>query len=287
MFTTFTQRLLLGIYIFILLSIPVGAYLVSQNQTIKGSAQEPKAVKKLVPVTPKPATSPAKELLSSSEAKSTLQPQPTPSPSPSSPTIATSFGPTLSFKVTLEGRPAENQTTKLFVGIAEGTVTTNPKFLLSFSVDLPASGEYSNLSLAGLNPGSQYTALLKGSAQIAKTITFTMSPAVTNLNDGQPITLLSGDLNEDNVVNSADYLIDQKAVGATPRSSNWDENGDLNKDGLINIFDLAIIANNIGKVGDSGAWTSPLPKVATPSASLNTPSVGGPATGGYWLWIPK
>lgn len=288
MFSTLTQKLLLGLYIFILLSIPIGAYLVSQDQTIKGSAQEPKTVKKLALVTPKPATSPAKELLSSSEAKSVLEPTATPSPSSSLPTVATSFGPTLSLKVTLEGRPAGNQVTKLFVGIAEGTVTTNPKFLLSFSVDLPASGEYGNLSLAGLNPGSNYTALLKGSAQIAAAITFTMSPTATNLNDGQPINLLSGDLNEDNVINSADYSIVQKTIGATPRSSNWDENGDLNKDGLINIFDLAIITNNIGKTGDTGAWTSPLPKVATPSASLNTPAVGGPdTTAGYWLWLPK
>lgn len=278
MFSTLTQKLILGAYIFILLSIPVGAYLVSQNQTIDSSAQEQKTAKKLPLVTPKPATSSARQLLNLSQVSP--PPSPSPSPSPSSlPETAVSFGPTLSLKAVLEGRPEENQATRLFVGIAEGTLTANPKFLLSFSVNLPSSGEYNNLSLAGLNPGSGYTALLKGPAQIAASAAFTMSPTVTSLNDGIPLALFSGDLNEDNVINSADYSIAQKAAGTTSRSSNWNENADINKDGLVNVFDLAIITRNMGRTGASGAWTSPLPKIATPS--------GGPAADGYWLWIPK
>lgn len=195
----------------------------------------------------------------------------------------------MSFKVSIEGRPAANQAAKVFVGIAEGTLTSNPKFLLNFNVDVPASGEYSGLSLAGLTTGSTYTALIKGPAQLASTISFTMSPTVTNLNGGEAVKLTSGDLNDDNVVNTADYSIAQKAAGTAPGSLNWNENADLNKDGLINAFDLGIISKNMGKTGLSGAWTSPLPKVATPSASLNSPPVGGPQEedNGYWIWIPK
>lgn len=287
MFTTFTQRLLLGIYIFILLSIPVGSYLVSQYQTFNSSAREQKTTKKVAQVTPKPTTSPAKTLPNISQTATPVSPEP--SPSPSSPTIATSYGPTLSLKATLEGRPTGNYATKLFVGIVEGSLISNPKFLLSFTVDLPASGEYSDLSLAGLNPGSVYTALLKGSATIAVSSTFTMSPTVTNLNDSQSLNLLAGDLNEDNVVNSADYAIAKKALGATLNSSNWNTNADLNKDGVINTFDLAIIIKNLGQVGSSGAWTSPIPGTSTPSASLTAPPIGGPPNGesGHWIWIPK
>lgn len=287
MFSTFKQKLLLGIYIFILLSIPVGAYLASQYQTIKSSAQGKKETKPLVKVTPRPTISPAKQLLSSSELALDQNLSATPSPSAESTTPATSFGPTLSLKVTIEGRSKDSQAIRLFVGIAEGTLTTNPKFLLSFTVDLPASGEYSNLSLAGLNPGSRYTALLKGSAQIATSSGFTMSPTVTNLNGGQPINLLSGDLNDDNVINSADYSIAKNLMAVTSDSPNWNENIDLNKDEIINAFDLGLIIKNMGQVGASGAWTSPLPKVATPSASLTAPPVGSPEGGGYWLWIPK
>lgn len=283
MFSTFKQRLALGLFIFLLLSMPVGAYLVSQNQTVKSNASEPKP--KIAIATPKPITSPAKQLLNAAQTKI---PSPSPQPSPSdSSTLATSIGPTLSLKVTLEGKPLEDQSTSLFVGIVEGDLTANPKFLLNFTLDLPAGGAYGNLSLAGLNPGSKYTALLKGSAQIATSSAFIMSPTTTNLNDGQPLNMLTGDLNNDNVINSADYSIAQAAFGATSTSQRWNKNIDFNSDGVINIFDLAIISKNLGKIGASGTWTSPIP-TATSSASLTPPAVGGPAQStGYWLWIPK
>ncbi len=291
MFSTFRHKLLLGGYIFILLTIPVGSYLVSQFQTINSTAQEKKDAKPAVKAPPKPSTSPAKELLNSSQATlSQSGPAPSSTPSSSSPTTATSFGPTLSFKVSLEGSPKDNQTTKMFVGIAEGTLTSNPKFVLSFTVDIPTSGEYSNLSLAGLNVGSQYTALLKGSSQIATSSAFTMSPAITNLNNGDTISLISGDLNEDNVINSSDYSIVQKLLGTTASSTNWNANADLNKDGVINAFDLGIVSRNIGKAGATGAWTSPIPKPASASATLNNPAapIGGPDNqSGHWIWLPE
>lgn len=273
MFSSFKMRLLLGVYVFITLSIPVGAYLVSQNQTVKSKAQEVKSKPPIVKVSPL-ATSSARELLGAVENNLADQTLP---PSPSSPTIATSFGPTLSFKAILEGRPSGNQATRMFVGVVEGSLTQNPKFLLSFTVDLPKSGEYGNLSLAGLNPGSSYTALLKGSAQIATSSAFLMAPTVTHLNSGQPVTLLSGDLNDDNVINSADYSIAQKSLGQGGVA-------DLNLDGIINTFDLSIIAKNMGQTGASGAWTSPLPKIATPSGGLTPPA--GSETG-HWIWIPN
>ena len=227
MFSTLKQKLLLGLFIFILLSIPVGSFLVSQNQTYKSKAAEAPSPAPSLLIPPKPSISPAKKLLTTveeqlleeeEEPEASATPSPSPSPSPTSPEIATSYGPTLSFKAKIEGRPEANQATRLFVGIMEGLLTSNPKFLLSFTVDLPASGAYTNLSLAGLNPGSRYSALLKGSNQIATSSAFTMTPAVSNLNDGKPLTLLAGDLNDDNVVNSADYSIAVKAFGTTANS---------------------------------------------------------------------
>ncbi len=292
MFSTFRQKLILGIYVFILLSIPIGAYLASEYQNISGSAKAQKpTVAPPIQIPPKPFTSPAKGLLNASAGMAGTDSAASPSAlsSTTESTIANTYGPTLSLKANLQGRPANNQATKLFVGIMDGDLTSNPKFLLNFTVDLPASGEYSGLSLAGLTPGSRYTALLKGSAQIATASAFVMSPNVTHLNDDQPVNLLSGDLNDDNVVNSADYSIAQKALGTSPNSNTWNENADLNKDSLINAFDLAIISKNIGQVGASGAWTSPIPKVASSSASLAAPPVGGPlgSTNGYWVWVPK
>lgn len=293
MFSSLKLKLLLGLYVFILLSIPIGAYLASQHQSTKSNAQE--NTKATAKPTLKPATttkSPAKELLSTSETSLNKTPasSPSPSPEPASPTIASSFGPTLSLKAAMEGR-STNQSTKLFVGIMEGSLTSNPKFLLSFSINLPKGGDYSNLSLAGLTSGNKYTAILKGNSQIATSSAFTMSPNITTLSSGGIISMLSGDLNDDNVINSQDYSIARAALNSTSASKNWNAGADLNKDGVVNIFDLAIISKNIGKVGATGAWTSPIPtKSATPSASLkDSPPIGGPegSTNGHWIWIPQ
>lgn len=286
MFSTLKQRLLLGVYIFLILSIPVGAYLVSQEQNVKSIAKSstPKPTVKPKPAS-KTATAPGNlNLLSIPEDDlKSLESELDSADDSSSPTIATSFGPTLSLKASLEGRPASDQATKLFAGIIEGVLSANPKFILSFSINLPASGTYTNLSLAGLTVGSQYTALLKGPAQIATSSAFYVAPAVSSLNGGEAINLITGDLNEDNIINSADYSIIQKAYGATPASASWSEIADFNKDQVINAFDLAIISGNLGRVGASGIWTSPLPKTATSSGGLTPPDH---PQGGYWLWIP-
>lgn len=299
MFSTFKQKLLLIIYIIVILSIPVGTYLSSQYQTQRSRAAKPKpTAAPITRVTPPPQQSPKPDN-DLTTLEDLLKVTPTPSPdtdTASSPTIATSFGPTLAFKITIEGRPKDNQAGKVFVGVSEGDLVVNPKFLLSFLVDVPSSGEYGNLSIAGLNPGSKYTALLKGSAQIATSSAFIMSPSESKLKGGEALNLISGDLNEDNTINTADYSIAQSALNSTPTLSNWNENADFNKDEVVNIFDISIILKNIGLVGDSGVWTSPIPKVATSSGSLN-PSIGGPdpasASGdlpagrqGYWIWIP-
>lgn len=287
MFSSLQAKLMLGVYVFLLLSIPVGAYLASKTQIFKSQAQGSKA-ESSVKSSAKPATSPAKELLGSSEskAKTSTGSSGVSEDDSSSPTIAKSFGPTLSLSAKLEGRKDNDQTTKLFLGIVEGVLSQNPKFLLSFTVDLPASGNFSNLSLAGLTSGSRYTALLKGSAQIATSSAFIMSPNVTNLNNGQPLNMLSGDLNEDNVINSADYNIALRSLGATSVSSGWNMLADFNRDGLINSFDLSLVTKNLGKVGTSGGWTSPIP-TASSSASL-TPYIGGlEEASGYWIWVPK
>lgn len=301
MFLSLKQRAMMGVYVFIIVSIPIGAYLASEAQVFKSNASENKA-------TPKPTSklttlTPAQTLLKNAE-KKLLSPSQSPSSEPaadsSETTTATSFGPTLSLKTIIEGRKTAEYATKLFIGIVEGILSENPKFLLSFTVDLPASGEYSNLSLAGLSPGSKYTALLKGSAQIATSSAFTMSPAETRLNDNQPLTLLAGDLNEDNVVNSADLTILKSVLGLTSKSTSWNKNADYNLDGIINMFDLSILSNNIGKVGASGIWTSSIPQTASSSASLDESakrasltspsSIGGSVNNtsdGYWIWIPK
>ena len=252
MFKTLRQRLLLGVYIFLLLSIPAGAYLASQSQNPNASAKTPQ---RTITTEPPPTTTGLKSLLNA------IAPSPTPS---SEPTTADNFGPVMNFILYLEGRPLTKQAAKIFVGIAEGAITQNPKYLLQFTIDLPNDGKYPNISLAGLTAGNSYTAYLKGPAQIATASAFVMSIFTTHLNDGKPLIGLSGDLNDDNTINEADLTV--------AKSGNL--NADFNLDGKVNSFDLTFILKNMSKTGESGVWVSQPPKP-------------GGGIGGYWLWVPE
>lgn len=290
-------------FIIVIFSIPLGFYLVRQRQDLNSNAAAPKVVKPTPVTKPKevPATSPLDELdkLSSSAAASlTAALTPTPSPTPAIGVSNVNFGPTLDFKITTEGRPEGKQASKVFVGIAPGaTVSAQPKFLLSFTVDVPDSGLFSGLSLAGLDQSSIYTAYIKGPGQIDNAATFSISPATTNLNGGQPLTLLSGDLNEDNTINSADYAIAKSQMGKTSADKDFNSRADFNGDGVINNLDVAFVIKNFGKTGISGTWYSPIPPAsssATPAASASgsptdniIPDTASSSAGGYWLWVPQ
>jgi hypothetical protein len=298
MFSSLPARIFLGIFVIIIIGIPVGAYFLSSQQEKEAetkSAPKPSPSAKTITQVPSPNPSSAAKQLGQSPTSSTKA---SPSATPSS---AVGFGPTMDFKVTLEGRPATYQAAKVFLGIADGAATVKPTYLLIYSVDTSATGDYSGLSLAGLTAGTQYTAYIKGPAQLDSATTFTMASAVTKLNNALAIHLLSGDLNEDNVVNSADFSIASSSFGANENSSNWNALADFNRDGTINTIDISIIMKNFGKSGATGPVTSTPGGQATSSAQLNTP-LGGPdeatvslirpsnpfgETKGHWLWIPE
>ncbi|MCL5784468.1 MAG: dockerin type I domain-containing protein [Patescibacteria group bacterium] len=293
------QQILIIIgFILILASIPIAFVLIKNTQSLDSRAQGKKTTAQI----PGPVTQPREVPHDSTLAdiNKLLEASPTPTVAASSSYGANlSFGPTLNLKIAIEGRTAGNYATKAFVGVASGGVATKPQYLLSFTVDFPPSGAFTGLSLAGLTVGSTYTAYIKGPAQIDNGITFVMSPTETNLNDGQPITLTSGDLNEDNTINSADYTIAKNLYGTTSASASWNSRADINGDGVVNNLDLSYILNNFSKTGSSGIWYSSPPPVATGSASLNTtlpiggydstPSGSEPKgsnQGGYWIWVP-
>lgn len=212
------------------------------------------------------------------------------------------LGPTMNFKLNIEGRPKSmQQEAKLFVGLASGQAKTNPQYLLSFTVEASSSGEPKELlPLSGLSVGETYTAYLKGQTTLVASSTFTVKPTTANLGT---INMLTGDLNDDNAITQLDKDILMKSYGAREGSSKWNPLADLNLDGVVNTADLAFITKNMNKDGASGPWGSKLPASATasatPSGSLNldesTPSAspqGGPrdipsGQNGYWLWVPS
>lgn len=278
--------LIIGGFVLIVMAIPFTAVLVKQTQIFKSSASEVKVASSSAEriigneVEEVPGTSPLDEL------SRLVQPSPsvTPTGSPVSeptptPYVNLGFGPTLNLSITTQGRPVLKQATRAFIGLANSTPAKNPAYILTFTVDFPEDGIFRGLSLAGLNPGSTYSVYIKGPGQIDSASSFVMSPTESTVNANQPILLLSGDLNEDNVINSADYTIAKNLYGTTPQSRAWNKNADFNRDNIINTYDLGYIQSNLGKTGVSGTWFSP-PPAATQSGSPSSSS------GSYWLWVP-
>lgn len=286
------EKIALAGFFIILISIPVAATLVKNTQIFNSGAFEKGTPEKgsqqyIVGAIPSPSPSPKEVPTSSSlsELEALIQNSTNQSSTPSvsttttpapTPEVNLAFGPILNMIIEIEGRPAGKQAAKAFVGLSSGSVKVSPTYLLTFTIDFPDSGVFKGLSLAGLNPGSVYTAYIKGPGQIDFASTFTMGATETSLNNNQPITLTSGDLNEDNTINSADYTIAKSSYGATPSSKSWNSLADFNQDKIINNLDLALISKNFGKTGASGTWYSPPPQAS---------SSGTPA-GGYWLAVP-
>lgn len=306
------QFITLALFAILITSLPVSFYMgrlvfnkpLNKNyQAYRDQSQAPKDASAYSPVTSEKTDleKQVKEFLSPTP---TVEPQPQadqPMAGAASPLSDVSLGPTLNMKISIEGRAKANYQTKAFVGIAQGKPTTKPKYLLSFTVDFPKSGIFNGLSLAGLESGTAYTAYIKGAAQIDSAATFTLKPTVNILSSSSTIALISGDLNEDNIIDASDYTIAKNLYGATPSSSNWNERADLNLDGTVNNIDLLFINKNIGKTGASGVWYSRITTPSSGGAELEEPtqsSVPSLSSGyessseasihssGYWLWIP-
>ncbi len=283
----YKQNIFLGVgYLAILISIPLSFSLVKDAQVFRSRASEVKPTP--APITQKvtglqniPAASPLDELKKATEI-------PTPIPNNSTPTSSSNinFGPSLKFKVILEGRGTNDNSAKIFIGLAAGQPSVKPTHLLTFTIDIPASGMFTGLSLAGLTAGSTYTAYLKGPGQIDVASTFTMLAGESSLNSNDPLILPSGDLNEDNTVNDADLTLINKLYGTTPSSANWNSKADFNGDKVINSWDIAFVNKNLGKVGASGIWYSTPPSTSTSGGQGGMVTLPDPIGPGRWVWVP-
>lgn len=263
-------------FIILIILLPGGFYLFSKRSE---SSKIKQKVDIKIPSKDNSLVDPLEQLKKATEGSSSSK--------PASVNIPT-FGPSLNLTISIEGRPKIKQAAKVFIGIGAGNPLpaggASAKYLISFTVDFPDTGFYKGVSLAGLDIGSTYTAYIKGPSQIATASAFVLSANEVNLNSGLPVNLLSGDLNEDNTINSADYSIAKAAYGARTSSKNWNERADFNLDGVVNSADLAVVLKNFGKTGSSGTWYSQ-PPVSTKSGGLKMPGESS-ASGGYYLWIP-
>ena len=288
------NKFILAAIVFLLLLIPLTSYFMLQKAKFEHlvSSQLPSTVHTL-PQTTLPKTTSASAY---QEMKTNIAALPSASPGfimDSEPAVLGSESTPsggLKIQVKMDERPANNQQTRLFIGISQGVAVQNPKYLLSFLVDLDQNGSYSGISLTGLEPNVIYTAYIKGVSQLATSKEFTYNPQVTDLG---LIPLISGDTNNDNIINSTDYNQVKENLGKTSDSVNFNSALDVNNDGVVNSLDLAIISQNMGKSGEIGVVIPDQINSSNPSASIPTPvDIGSPeasssAKSGYWLWIPK
>ena len=64
------------------------------------------------------------------------------------------------------------------------------------------------------------------------------------------MTLLNGDADSNNQIDSGDIDIVNRALGSRTGDANWDSRADVNGDGTVDRRDLAVVKRNLGKKGD-------------------------------------
>lgn len=127
------DRIIVAAILILVILIPTGTYVLSLRFKTQSQAQEYNV----------PVTSPKTEATTSSKLQEALdrlnQSQGQTSGVQTTTETGTDgssldsqllLGPTLGFSLILQGRPLDNQSTQAFVGIAAGTPTTNPTYLL-------------------------------------------------------------------------------------------------------------------------------------------------------------
>jgi lysophospholipase L1-like esterase len=121
------------------------------------------------------------------------------------------------------------------------TPASGPPTTVTASID--ATGAF---AFTGVAPGA-YTVHIKGAKWLQRDLQVVVqgTSAAT-----ASVTLLSGDVNNDNVVDLSDFSELAAAFGAASGDSNWDANADLNCDGLVDLTDFGLLAANFGLQGD-------------------------------------
>lgn len=153
--------------------------------------------------------------------------------------------PEINLTFRLEGRTAAN--TDAMRGFAReagsklGYDQAPFKNRTSVSTDASGRGAILRLGLTGLTLGRGYEGLLKGPQHLQKKVTIASLQETNTVDFG---VLLTGDIDNDNVVN----IMDIDAWATDIRKT--DSPADLNNDGIVNIMDLSILIENILKEGD-------------------------------------
>ncbi len=145
-------------------------------------------------------------------------------------------------------------------------------------------GIYSDTSLTGLSTQivnstiSGNTAKLRGGGVFNADGLLTISYSTITNNTLPPSPLL-GDFNGDNIVDGADFLAQQRNMGATHATTAM---GDANGDTVINSADLAFVKANFGPAGagvlNQGSGVASMGNAATSTRVISSIISGNPGT---------
>ncbi|MFN8453864.1 MAG: carboxypeptidase regulatory-like domain-containing protein [Anaerolineae bacterium] len=199
----------------------------STPETPTSTPETPTSTPETPTSTPETPTSTPETPTSTPETPTATPETPTPTPETPTPTPTTA---TVSGQVILTGQ-ANNNWAGAVVQLENGAV---------FSATTDASG---NFSLTNV-PAGTYTSVSADAPGYLPAVC--NAPVVTApLTTLANVTLLSGDINDDGVVN----IVDGTTVGTSFGETGSDLPADLNRDGEVDIFDIILVSINFGQTG--------------------------------------
>ncbi|MCB0168791.1 MAG: hypothetical protein KDI79_31480, partial [Anaerolineae bacterium] len=222
------------------LSDPQAAAIAVEAEAFSLSIEEPTAVPTSQP-SPEPTQTSTPEPTASPTELPSPEPTHTPTPDatvvPSSPTPQPTSEPVftaLSGQVILAGRTNDDWSDASVVAAGpDGSVTT--------TTDLTGAYNLANVPTTNIT----ITADASGYLPAACTAAAVVAPEASL----QPVTLVSGDINDDNLVDVADAT----AIGVTFGQTGTSLGSDINRDEVIDIFDLVLVSSHFG-VGGLQTW---------------------------------
>jgi subtilisin family serine protease len=137
-----------------------------------------------------------------------------------------------------QGRPFQNTKMDVFFRCKEGG-TKYP---------IPSFTEEGNFTIK--LPAGSYELIAKKQHYLTKTISVEIT-GDNKVQKLQPLTLLAGDLNNDNKIDLADLALLALAYLTESSKKKWNPIADINGDGIINALDLKILIDNYGLVGNT------------------------------------
>jgi hypothetical protein len=127
--------------------------------------------------------------------------------------------------------------------VAGGGVIGSATTVESYNVTLGQNGQYQFYTPRTTG----FEISVKGSKWLRKTQkVFETSGDLNGLN----LSLKTGDVDPNNVVDLTDYTKIATSFNALPDSGLWNSNADLNEDGIIDLTDYTFVAVNFNVVGD-------------------------------------